>query len=68
MSGYKIKVFGEAIVRNITFLDGGAAFESKEISEGGFGKPHQEPGQAVIPFQNSFGNTAAAFPGKAIRQ
>jgi len=32
----KIKVFGEAIVWNITSLDGGAAFESKEVREGGF--------------------------------
>jgi hypothetical protein len=31
----EIKVFGKTIVRNIAFLDGCAAFESKEIGEGG---------------------------------
>jgi hypothetical protein len=39
----KIKVFRETIVRNITFLDGGTALESKDIREGCFRKPHQKP-------------------------
>ena len=32
----EIEIFGKAVVRDVTFLDGRAAFKSKEICEGCF--------------------------------
>lgn len=64
----KIQVLGEAVVREVTLLEGRPSLEEQTLPKRTPGKSHQEPGQAVVPLKDSLRDAAAAGPGQTIRE
>jgi len=62
----KVEILRKAIVAKIAALQRRSAFESERCREVRFRERGQEPGKAVVAFQNALGNPASAFLGNPV--